>query len=78
MERLSITISEEAREILDRVAASLVHNERDRLPLGRVVAAMTLWFEENNEWDDITEAIRDDYADEAQRRRERDRERKRR
>jgi uncharacterized protein YdaU (DUF1376 family) len=45
--------------------------------LGRIVTAMTLWFEENDEWDDIREAIRANRARQAWERRERDRERKR-
>ena len=74
----SANISPEARKILERVACSLVYNERDRLPYGRVITAMTLWFEDNDAWDDIREAIRADRAREAQERRERDRDRQQR
>jgi len=76
--RLEVNISREARKILEREACLLVYGEQDQLPLGRIVTAMTLWFEENTEWDEIRETIRADRAREAQERRERDRERKRR
>jgi hypothetical protein len=46
----SINISPEARKILEREACRLVYGPEDRLPLGRIVTAMTLWFEENVEW----------------------------
>jgi hypothetical protein len=74
---LSIHITLEARKILEREACKLVYGEDDRLPLGRVVTAMTLWFEDNLKWNDIRDEIRAAFAREAQERRVRDRERKR-
>jgi hypothetical protein len=62
---------------MTRVACNLVYGEEDRLPYGRIVTAMTKWFEDNDEWEDITDEIRADIAREAQERRVRDRERKR-
>jgi hypothetical protein len=73
----SINITPAARKILEREACKLVYGPEDRLPLGRIVTAMTLWFEENVEWEDIRDEIRTVFAREAQERRVRDRERKR-
>lgn len=73
----SIHITLEASKILEREACKLVYSEDDRLPLGRIVTAMTLWFEENLKWKDIRDEIRAAFAREAQERRVRDRERKR-
>jgi hypothetical protein len=75
---LTVRISPEAREILERAACKIVHDEGDRLPFGRLVTAMILWFEENNEWEELQEKIRADIAREEHERRKRDRERKRR
>jgi hypothetical protein len=66
-----------ARKILERVASSLVYNEGDQLPYGRIITAMTLWFEDHKKWDEIQKTIRADFAREAQQRRQRDRERER-
>jgi hypothetical protein len=76
--RLGVNISPEARKILEREAYLLVYDEKDQLPLGRIVTAMILWFEEYNKCDEIRETIRAGRAREAQEHRERDRERKRR
>jgi hypothetical protein len=65
-----------ARKILERVACSVVYNERDRLPYGRILTAMTLWFEDHEKWEEIRKTIRADFARETQQQRERDRERK--
>jgi len=73
---LTVRITPAARNILDRVANSLVH-EKDRLPLGRIVTAMVKFLEEDERWEAITEIIRADFAREAHERRVRDRERKR-
>jgi len=73
---LTVRITPAARNILDRVANSLVH-EKDRLPLGRIVTAMVKFLEEDECWDAITKIIRADFAREAHERRVRDRERKR-
>jgi hypothetical protein len=48
------------------VAHSVIYNEEDQLPLGRTITAMTLDFEEMDEWDNIRERIRADRAREAQ------------
>jgi hypothetical protein len=74
---ITIQITAETREILTRVACSLVYGEEDRLPYGRIVTAMTKWFEDNDEWEDIADEIRADIGREAQERSVRDRERKR-
>ena len=73
---LTVRIAPEARKILDRVANSLVYDEKDRLPLGRIVTAMVK-FLKKDDWDAITKIIRADFAREAHERRVRDRERKR-
>jgi hypothetical protein len=73
----SIHITPEARRILEREACKLVYGEDDRLPLGRIVTTMTLWFEDNLKWKEIREEIRAALASETQERRVRDRERKR-
>ena len=73
---LTVRIAPEARKILDRVANSLVYDEKDRLPLGRIVTAMVKFLEEDD-WDAIKKIIRADFAREAHERRVRDRERKR-
>ena len=73
----SIQITPEARRILEREACKLVYGEDDRLPLGRIVTTMTLWFEDNLKWKEIREEIRAALARETQERRVRDRERKR-
>lgn len=73
----TVNITPEARKILERVACSLVYGEEDRLPLGRMITAMTLWFEDNGVWEHIRKEIQADFAREARERRERDRERKR-
>jgi hypothetical protein len=73
----SIHIAPEARRILEREACKLVYGEDDRLPLGRIVTTMTLWFEDNLKWKEIREEIRAALARETQERRVRDRERKR-
>jgi hypothetical protein len=73
----SVSISREARQILEREACKLVYGPEDRLPLGRIVTAMTMWFEENLGWTNIRDEIRAALAREAQERRVRDRERKR-
>ena len=73
----SIQITPEARKILEREACKLVYGEDDRLPLGRIVTAMTMWLEDNLKWKDIRDEIRAAFAREAQERRVRDRERKR-
>jgi hypothetical protein len=75
---LTVRISPEAREFLERAACKIVHDEGDRLPLGRLVTAMTLWFEDNKKWEELQNEIRADFAREEQERRKRDRERKRR
>jgi hypothetical protein len=69
---LGVDISPETRKILEREACLLVYDAEDQLPLGRIVTAMILWFEEYNEWDEIRETIRADRAREAQERRERE------
>jgi hypothetical protein len=74
---LTVNIGPEARKILEQVARGLVYDEGDRLPFGRIITTMTLWFEDNAKWEDIRNAIRADFAREAQERRKRDRERKR-
>jgi hypothetical protein len=74
---LTVRIAPEARKILDEVANSLVYDEEDRVPLGRIVTAMIMFMEENGRWDAIREIIRADFAREAHERRVRDRERKR-
>ena len=76
MSPLTVRIAPEARKILDRVATSLVYDEKDRLPLGRIVTAMVKFLEEDD-WDAIKKIIRADFAREAHERRVRDRERKR-
>ena len=73
---LTVNISPAARKILDRVACRIVYDERDRLPLGRMISAMILWFQDNDKWEGIQATIRADFAREAQERRKRDRERK--
>jgi hypothetical protein len=73
---LTVRITPEARKILERVGNSLV-DQKDRLPLGRIVTAMVKFLEEDECWDAITEIIRADFAREAHERRVRDRERKR-
>jgi hypothetical protein len=55
---LGVDISPETRKILEREACLLVYDAEDQLPLGRIVTAMILWFEEYNEWDEIRETIR--------------------
>jgi len=77
MSSLTVRIAPEARKILDRVANSLVYDEKDRLPLGRIVTAMVKFLEEDECWDAITKIIRADFAREAHERLVRDRERKR-
>ena len=77
MSPLTVRIAPEARKILDRVATSLVYDEKDRLPLGRIVTAIIMFLQENGGWDAIKEIIRADFAREAHERRVRDRERKR-
>jgi hypothetical protein len=78
MSSLTVRIAPEARKILDRVANSLVYDEKDRLPLGRIITAMVKFLEEDDDcWDAITKIIRADFAREAHERRVRDRERKR-
>ena len=74
---ISVNISLEARKILEKRAQKIVHDEGDQLPLGRVITAMVLWFEEREWWEEIQQEIRADFAREAQERRKRDRERKR-
>jgi hypothetical protein len=74
---LTLRISPEARKILDRVGNSLVYDEKDRLPLGRIVTAMVKFLEEHECWEAITKIIRADFDREAHERRVRDRERKR-
>ena len=76
MSPLTVRIAPDARKILDRVANSLVYDEKDRLPLGRIVTAMVKFLEEDD-WDAIKKIIRADFAREAHERRVRDRERKR-
>jgi hypothetical protein len=75
---LTVRITPEARKILQRVAKSIVCDEEDRLPLGRMITAMIVWFEENTEWDEIKDAILAEWGREVQKRRVRDRQRKRR
>ena len=77
MSPLTVRIAPEARKILDGVANSLVYDEKDRLPLGRIVTAMIMFLEEDRSWDAIRKIIRADFAREAHERRVRDRERKR-
>ena len=77
MSSLTVRIAPEARKILDRVANSLVYDEKDRLPLGRIVTAIIMFLQQNGCWDAIKEIIRADFAREAHERRVRDRERKR-
>jgi hypothetical protein len=77
MSPLTVRIAPEARKILDQVADSLVYDEKDRLPLGRIVTAMVNFLEEDDCWDAIRKTIRADFAREAHERRVRDRERKR-
>src|SRR6516225_7525919 len=77
MSPLTVRIAPEARKILDRVATSLVYDEKDRLPLGRIVTAIIMFLQQNGRWDAIKEIIRADFAREAHERRIRDRERKR-
>jgi hypothetical protein len=74
---LTVRIGPKARKILERMAWRIVYNEEDRLPLGRIINAMILWFEDHNQWEEIQEEIRADFAREAEERRIRDRERKR-
>jgi len=76
MSPLTVRIAPDARKILDRVACSLVYDEKDRLPLGRIVTAMVKFLEEDD-WDAIKKIIRADFAREAHERCVRDRERKR-
>jgi hypothetical protein len=75
---LTVRITGEARQCLERAACRIVYDERDRLPLGRLVTAMVLWFEDNNGWQALQKEIRADLAREQHERRKRDRERKRR
>src|SRR6516165_11195434 len=77
MSSLTVRIAPDARKILDRVANSLVYDEKDRLPLGRIVTEMVKFLEEDESWDAITKIIRADFAREVHERRVRDRERKR-
>jgi hypothetical protein len=74
---IPLHITPEARRILEREACKLVYGEDDRLPLGRIVTTITLWFEDNLKWKEIREEIRAALARETQERRVRDRERKR-
>ena len=77
MSPLTVRIAPDARKILDRVACSLVYDEKDRLPLGRIVTAIIMFLQQNGRWDAIKEIIRADFAREAHERLVRDRERKR-
>jgi hypothetical protein len=75
--RLSVNISPESRQILERVAARVHYNEGGQLPLGQIVTAMIEWFEDEEEWDEIEENVRTQFVRKVQERKERDRERKR-
>jgi hypothetical protein len=75
---LTVRITPDARKILQRAANSIVRDEEERLPLGRMITAMIVWFEENTEWAEIKDAILAEWGREAQKRRVRDRQRKRR
>jgi len=74
---LSVNITPFARELLESVAARCLYNEGGQLPLGQVVTAMAEWFEDENEWEDVEERVRAQFAGKVQRRKQRDRERKR-
>lgn len=75
---LTVRITPEARQCLERAACRIVYDERDRLPLGRLVTAMILWFEENpEELDELQSDMQAAFAREQHERRKRDRERKR-
>jgi hypothetical protein len=74
---LTVRISPEARKRLDEVASRIVGSE-ERLPLGRIIDAMVLWFFDENEWEDIVLEVREDLEREREERKARDRERKRR
>jgi hypothetical protein len=75
---LTVRITPNARKIMERVADSIVYDKKERLPLGRMITAMILWFEDNTEWAEIKDAILAEWGREAQKRRARDRQRKRR
>jgi hypothetical protein len=74
---LAVRVDPEARKILERVACKVVYHEDDRLPLGKIITAMILWFEDNVEWEEIEEAVRADWDREVAERKRRDRKRKR-
>jgi hypothetical protein len=75
---LTVRITPDARKILEREANNIMYGEKGRLPLGRMITAMILWFEDNKEWVEIKDAVRDEWGREAQARRVRDHQRKRR
>jgi hypothetical protein len=74
---ISANISPKAKELLYWFARSLVDKGQDP-PIGRVLTAMILDFEEMGNWVEIEDTIRDDLKRQAEERRRKDRDRKRR
>jgi hypothetical protein len=73
---INASISPAAHEKLYRFAREF--SERGgRLPLGKVLSAMILYFDEMSDWQDIADDIRSEIDRESDERRKRDRERKR-
>jgi hypothetical protein len=75
--RLSVNIDVEAREILDRVAASALFHEAKIPPVGRVINEMVYYLEEDNEWETIEQRVLNVFVREVEQRKKRDRRRKR-
>jgi hypothetical protein len=75
--QLTVNIDPEARQLLERAAQRIVHDEGDQLPLGRVITALIFHAEDNGIWKEIREEIHADFARENHERKKRDRERKR-
>jgi hypothetical protein len=76
---LSVSISEEARKILDREAGEFAHGTLHRPPLGDLVDGLVRYFEDfDGNWDGVRQEIEGDRAEKVQERQRKDRERKRR
>jgi hypothetical protein len=76
---LSVSISEEARKILEREAAPLADGDGDRVPLGDLLTELIRYFDDvDDNWEELREDIIFNRSQKVQERRRRDRERKRR